>query len=281
MNNSILTNIRKNYMSYIILIPITVILLFPFYWMVITSFKPMSQIFEFPPQFIPDPVKWSNYVDLFKEQKLFPVYYYNSTYISLLVTVGICMLSSLAGYAFAKIRFKFRDVIFLILLSKMMIPGEALLIPTYIMMSKLKWIDTHLPLIVPSIFGGGGIFGLFLMRQFFLTVPDSIDEAARIDGSSPWNTFIHIMFPLCKNTLFTVAILTFLSNWNSLLEPLIYLNKPRLYTLPIALTMFNDMGVTDWSLKMAASVLAVLPLLIAFFLAQKQFVESIALSGIK
>jgi len=273
--------LNKSLVHYITLSIISLIVLFPFYWMVVTSLKQPSKVFEFPPQMIPYPVDLNNYIEIFQVQKYLPLYYFNSIYIALLVVVGTCLVSALAGYSFAKIRFPFKNTIFIILLSSMMIPVEVTAIPMFLWMSKLKLVNTHFPLIVPAIFGAPVVFGILLMRQYYITLPNDLDEAAKIDGCSPWLTFRKIMLPISLGPMATLGILTFINRWNELLEPLIYLNKESLYTLPLGLSLFADQSGIQWNLVMAASVLVTVPLLVAFFFMQKQFIESIALTGLK
>lgn len=270
----------KNVLTYAILIVISVIILIPFYWMVTTSLKHQTKIFSFPPQWIPNPIKWENYALVFDEQP-FHLYFYNSTYIAVVVTLGTCVFAALAGYAFAKISFPFKNVIFLILLSSMMIPTEVTALPLFIWMSDLQLVNTHFPLIIPPMLGAGGMFGVFLLRQFFITVPGDLDEAAKIDGCTPWMTFWRIMVPLAKPALATLTIFTFLNSWNEFFEPLIYLSTDELFTLPLALSLFTDQSGTQWHLLMAASVMATLPLLVVFFAAQKKFIEGVTMTGLK
>lgn len=271
----------KNFFSYLILSIITLIIVAPFLWMVITSLKDSTKVFEFPPQLIPHPFVFQNYIEVFKFQPNFGMYYFNSFYIATLVTIGTAIVASLAGYAFAKIDFPFKGAIFLILLSSMMIPTEATAIPLFSWMSKLGWVNTHWPLIIPPILGSGGMFGLFMMRQYYITIPPDMDEAAKIDGCNPWQTFYKIMFPMAAPALASLCLITFLANWNEFFAPLIFLTSDRLFTLPLGLSMFTDQAGTQWNLVMVASVMATVPLLLIFFFAQKQFIESIALSGIK
>jgi multiple sugar transport system permease protein len=255
-------------------------MLVPFFWMATTSLKRQTEIFLFPPKWLPNPIEWRNYADVFRKQP-FHLYFYNSAYIAVLVTVGTCLFASLAGYAFAKIAFPGKNAIFLILLSSMMIPTEVTAIPLFQWMSRLHLVNTHFPLIVPPMLGAYGMFGVFLLRQFFITVPPDLDEAAKIDGCSPLATFGRIMLPLCMPALATLCIFVFLHSWNEFFDPLIYLNSSRLYTLPLALSLFTDQGGTQWHLLMAASVMATLPLLIVFFAAQKKFIEGVAMTGLK
>ncbi|MEK3884574.1 carbohydrate ABC transporter permease [Paenibacillus sp. PL2-23] len=273
-------SLAANTTTYVLLSIVTAIVLVPFFWMVTTSLKHQSKIFLFPPQWIPRPFVWENYVEVFTRQP-FHLYFFNSTYIAVLVTVGTCLFAALAGYAFAKLQFPFKNTIFLVLLSSMMIPTEVTAIPLFEWMTALQLVNTHFPLIVPPMLGAYGMFGVFLLRQFFITVPSDLDEAAKIDGCTPWTTFIRIMLPLCVPALATLCIFVFLHSWNEFFEPLIYLNSSELYTLPLALSLFTDQSGTEWHLLMAASVIATLPLLVVFFFAQKKFIEGIAMSGMK
>lgn len=276
MKNSI-----NKILPYFLLSIVSLIIVFPFLWMVVTSLKDTTKIFEFPPQLLPHPVVFENYLQIFIVQPNFPLYYYNSLYIALIVTIGTAIVASLAGYSFAKLSFPFKNTIFIILLSSMMIPTEATAIPLFIWMTKLKMVNTHFPLIVPAILGSGGMFGLFLMRQYFITIPIDMDEAAKIDGCNPWQIYFRIMLPMSAPAVASLSLITFLNRWNEFFEPLIYLSSNKLFTLPLALSMFTDQNGTQWNLVMVASVLSTVPLLLVFFFAQKQFIESIAMTGLK
>ncbi|CAM3086644.1 carbohydrate ABC transporter permease [Paenibacillus lupini] len=273
--------VLRNLPVYMALIAVSVLVLFPFFWMVTTALKEQTKIFLFPPQWLPSPVQWGNFADVFKVQPQFPLYFWNSLYTSVLVTVGTCLFAALAGFAFAKLQFPMRNLIFLVLLTGMMIPTEVTAIPMFNWFTKLQLTDTHFPLIVPPMLGAGGMFGVFLLRQFFIAVPSELDEAAKIDGCSPWTTFWRIMFPLAGPSLATLAIFTFLHSWDNYFDPLIYISSDRLFTLPVGLKLFTDTAGTEWQLLMAASVIATLPLLIVFFFAQKRFIEGVALTGLK
>lgn len=269
-----------NLLTYTLLSIVALFMIVPFYWMVTTSLKHQTKIFLFPPQWFPWPIVWENYIAVFEKQP-FHLFFFNSLYIAVIVTIGTCFFAALGGYAFAKIRFPFKNVIFLILLSSMMIPTEVTAIPLFVWMSKLGLVNTHFPLIVPPMLGAYGMLGVFLFRQFYITVPGELDEAAKIDGCTPWTTFIRIMFPMGTSTLATLSIFVFLHSWNEFFDPLIYLNSSSLYTLPLALSLFTDHSGTDWHLLMAASVMATLPLLLVFFFAQRRFMEGVALTGLK
>lgn len=266
--------------TYWLLGVLAVVTLFPFWWMLTTSLKEPSRIFVFPPQLWPSPVRWENYLDVLRTQP-FHLYYWNSLYIAALVTLGTCALASLAGYGFARLNFPFRNVLFLLLLSALMVPVEVTAVPMFVLMRTFGLVNTHVPLIVPPILGAASVFGVFLMRQFFLTIPIELEEAAKIDGLSPFGTFRSIILPLAQAPLATLAIFTFLASWNEFFDPLIYLNSKQLYTLPLALALYTDEAGTAWHLLMAASVLATLPLVALFFVAQRRFIEGIALTGLK
>lgn len=278
-------NKRKKYIGlffrHLLLIALAILFLFPFIWMLSSSFKSITKVFEFPPSLIPSPFMPENYIRLFEVQPHFPLYYWNSLYIAVLVTAGTAIIASLAGYAFAKIKFPFAGPIFLVLLCGMMIPTEVTAIPLFEWFTKLGMVNTHLPLILPAIFSSGSTFGMFLMRQHYLSIPTEIIEAAKIDGCSQPRIFFTIMFPMSTSAISALCIMTFLNRWNEFFEPLIYLNSSKLYTLPLALSMFADGNGTEWTLIMAASVLATLPLLIVYFIGQRKFIDSIAMSGIK
>ncbi|MGO4540815.1 carbohydrate ABC transporter permease [Paenibacillus sp. 2TAB19] len=280
MNNRTLRYLSSA-VRYMLLLLVTAVIITPFLWMVTTSLKHETKVFEFPPQWLPSPIVWDNYLQVFKTQPLFLAQYWNSLYIAVLVTVGTCIVAALAGYAFAKLSFPLKGVLFLILLSGMMIPNEVTIIPNFIWFTKLGLVDNHFPLIVPPILGAGGIFGVFLLRQFYITIPKELDEAADIDGCTPWQTFWRIMVPLAAPAFATLSIFTFLNSWEDFLDPLIYISSSELFTLPIAMKLFTDTAGTAWHLLMAASVMATLPLLMVFFFAQKKFIEGVATTGLK
>ncbi|XPD20471.1 carbohydrate ABC transporter permease [Bacillus haimaensis] len=261
---------------YSVLSIVSLVMIVPFIWMINTSFKDPTKIFTF--QFIPDPFRWQNYLDVL-EKTPFHLFYFNSIYIAVLVTVGTIFFGSLAGYAFAKLSFRGSSFLFLCLLSTMMIPVEVITIPLFIWMGDLGLINTHVPLIAIPILGPAGVFGVFIMRQFFLLVPKELEEAAKLDGCSYFRIYWNIMLPLAKPAVATLTIFTFLTSWNEFYEPLIYINSKELMTLPLALALFTDEVGTKWELLMSASVMATIPLLIVFFFAQKQFIEGVTMTG--
>ncbi len=275
---------NKKLMSYLpgyaLLISVTAIILIPFYWMVVTSVKREDEIMSFPPSWWPEKWQFQNYFELFQAIP-FHKYMFNSIYIAVVVTVFTCFLAALAGFAFAKLHFPFRNALFLMLLSSMMIPVEVTTIPLFLLFSKLGLTNTHFPLIVPTILGSTGMFGVFLLRQFYLTIPDEISEAARIDGCTPWMTFHRIMLPMVVPAISSLAIFAFLHSWNEFFEPLIYINSDHLYTVPLGLSIFSGDLEPRWHLIMAASVVATLPLLLVFFFAQQRIIEGISMTGSK
>ncbi|WP_127539108.1 carbohydrate ABC transporter permease [Paenibacillus illinoisensis] len=266
--------------TYLLLTLISLIMIVPFIWMISTSFKEPQSIFTYPPQWIPETFRFQNYVDVFR---LIPFhrFYLNSVYIAVVVVLGTVFFASLAGYAFAKIPFKGRNVVFLTLLSAMMIPHEVTAIPMFLFMRQLGWIDTHLPLILLPIFGAGGVFGIFVMRQFFITVPTELEEAAMIDGCNRFRIYARIMLPIAKPGMATLTIFTFVTIWNEFFDPLIFINSRELMTLPLGLSLFTDEVGTAWQYLMSATVMATVPLLIVFFMAQRRFIEGVAMTGLK
>jgi ABC-type sugar transport system, permease component len=267
-------------LHYLILAIVSVVMILPFVWMLSTSLKEPSDIFVFPPRWIPSPIRWENYSEVLQAIP-FGRFYFNSVYIAALVTIGTVLFASLSGYAFGRIPFVGRNLVFLILLSTMMIPHEATSIPMFLFMRDLGFINTHFPLIVVPIFGAGGVFGVFVMRQFFLTLPKELEEAAMIDGCSRFGIYWRIMLPLAGPAISTLTIFTFLTCWNEFYDPLIFVNSRELMTIPLGLSLFTDEAGTAWHLLMSASVMATLPLLIIFFFAQKQFMEGVAMTGLK
>jgi multiple sugar transport system permease protein len=259
----------------------------PFVWMLSTSLKPLDKTMAFPPQLLPHPPVWHNYVDAIRSDKIdFPLYTRNTLIIAVLTVLGTVMSSSVAAYGFAKIRFKGRGVLFAVMLSTMMIPFPVMMVPLFIVFrfigdhTPLQMLGTFEPLWVPAWFGNA--FSIFLLRQFYLTVPDGLGEAARIDGCNEWGIFWRIMLPLSRPALAVVALFAFMSSWNNFLGPLIYLQNPQQFTLSLGLQAFeSQQNGTDWNLLMAASALVMLPVIVLFFLTQKTFVQGIATTGLK
>ncbi len=272
-----MNNRAKLIIKYLCLGLITIFMLTPLIWMVLTSLKEPARVFT---QFFPNPIKWSNYSEVL-QQVTFLKQYANSVYIGLTVTLLTLIFASMAGYAFARLNFPGRNVIFLLLLSVMMIPPEVTIIPLFLFMRDLGWVNTHIPLILLPVFGAPGAFGVFLMRQFFITVPKELEEAAVMDGCSKFRIYWNIMMPLAVPSLATLTIFTFLTNWDEFLNPLIFINTRELMTLPIGLSLFTDETGTAWHHLMSATTLVTIPLLLIFFFAQKKFIEGMTAGSIK
>jgi multiple sugar transport system permease protein len=253
----------------------------PFVWMLSSSLKPPDQIFVEPPVWIPNPIQWRNYADAWNALP-FSRFLVNTLFITLLVMAGNIVTSALVGYGFARYRFPGRDVLFIILLATMMLPYVVTLIPTFLIWRNLQLLNTYDPLVIGSLFGGGPFF-IFLMRQFMLTLPVEMEEAARIDGANTAQIFAQIVLPLVRPALLAVGIFSFQGAWNDFLAPLIYLNDLPKYTLTLGMFFFVG-GANEapkWHWLMAMSTVIALPILLIFFLAQRQFIEGITLTGLK
>lgn len=254
---------------------------FPTWWMVTSSVKPISDIFAFPPDLWPRRFDFSTYAQVFELQP-FGRQYWNSAYIAALVTIGTMIVSSMAGYAFARIRFPFANTIFMVVLLGLLIPSEVTIVPLFQIFLKWGMINTHWPLILVPIFGAPSVFATFVMRQFFIALPGELEEAARVDGLGRFKIFWTIALPLAKPALGAVAIFTFLHSWNLYLEPIVFLSSTQMFTLPQALTQFTDAyGGAMWNIQLAAATMTAIPVLLVFIVAQKQFVEGLAHTGLK
>jgi len=254
---------------------------FPTWWMITSSVKPISDIFAFPPDLIPRHVDFSTYAKVFELQP-FARQYWNSAYIAAVVTAGTMLFSSMAGYAFARIRFPFANALFMVVLLGLLIPSEVTIVPLFQMFLAWEMINTHWPLILVPIFGAPSVFATFVMRQFFIALPAELEEAARVDGLGRFKIFWTIALPLARPALAAVGIFTFLHSWNLYLEPIVFLSSPEMFTLPQALTQYTDAyGGAMWNIQLAAATLTAVPVLIVFIIAQKQFVEGLAHTGLK
>lgn len=264
---------------YLALTALAVVFGLPFVWMVSTSLKLPAQVFAMPPQLVPAPVAWGNYASALTT---FPFlrYLWNTIVVVAGVLAGTLLTSSLCAYGFARVRWPGRDAWFFVLLSTLMLPGTVTLIPTFLVFRALHWVNTFLPLIVPSFFGGGA-FNIFLLRQYMLTLPAELDDAARIDGCSELGIYWRVVLPLTGPALAAVATFSFVYAWNEFLTPLIYLNDASKYTLAIGLSIFQGQHGADWSLLMAAAVVMTAPTVALFFAAQRYFIQGIALTGMK
>jgi multiple sugar transport system permease protein len=251
----------------------------PFLWIISTSLKGDTQIFAIPPVWIPDVLHWDNYLKVFDRMPFF-IYLKNSVFISVVTIAGTLFSSSLVAYSFACLNWPGRDGLFVFVLATMMLPMQVTMIPLFVLFKEIGWLNTFLPLTIPAFFGGGA-FNIFLLRQFFLTIPKDILDSARIDGSSELRIFWSIVLPMAKPALATVAILTFMFSWNDFMGPLIYLSDKMKSTLALGLGMFVGQHVTEWSMLMAASVLMMLPMILIFFFFQKYFIQGFTMSGLK
>ncbi len=249
----------------------------PFLWTVSTSLKPVYKVFTIPPEFWPNPILWQNYIEMFTSIPYARIYF-NSVFVASAHTVGTILTSSLAAYAFARLRFPGRDKIFLAYLATLMVPAQVKMIPTFTLLRFLHILDTYYALILPGIFTA---FGTFLLRQFFMTLPKDLEDAALIDGSSRLGIYWRIILPLSRPALAALAIFSFLFSWNDFIWPLIVVSRKELMTIQLGIALFVEEFNVAWHLMMAAIVVATLPMLIVFLLAQKQFIEGITLSGLK
>ncbi len=269
----------KNIVVYTLLIALSLIFTFPFFWMLSSSLKTNDQIFLWPPQWIPDPVVFQNYVNAFTNPYLpFATFFKNTMIIEVGVMIGKLLSCVVVAYGFARLRAPGKNFIVGILLATFMLPGAVTMIPKYIMFNYIGWVNTYLPLIVPSWFGES--YAIFLMRQFFMSIPVELEEAAVMDGASTYRIIRNIIVPLSTPILAVIAVLTFKDEWNDFFGPLLYLNDSLKYTLSVGLAYFNGQYVVQMSLLMAASSVMMLPLIIVFFFGQKAFVEGISLTGI-
>ncbi|NPV09683.1 MAG: carbohydrate ABC transporter permease [Anaerolineae bacterium] len=246
--------------------------------MLSTSLKATGREFAYPPELIPNPVIWHNYVTVV-EAVPFGLWFRNTMVITLSALAGTVITASMAGFALARLRFREREAWLLLVISTMMLPGVVTLIPRFLIFKSLKWMDTYLPLVVPA-WCGGGAFNVFLFRQFFASIPPEFDEAARMDGASSFLIFTRIIMPLSRPVLATVAIFSFLDNWNAFMEPLIYISTREKFTLAIGLNAFRGRYSTYYALLMAASAITVVPIIVLFFFTQRYFIQGITITGL-
>lgn len=273
-----LKSVLGKVMVYILLILGGLAMAIPFLWMLSTSLKDEGSVFSIPPQWIPSPVVWENYKLLFEKVNM--VQGFTNTMMIIIPTIAIGLfVSALAGYGFAKQTFLGRDKLFTVLLGTIMIPGTVTMIPAFIMFKNFGWVDSWKPLMIPGMFGAPMV--IFFLRQFFMTIPNELEEAARIDGMNPFGIFMKIMVPLAKPAIMTQAVLSFNGSYNDYLGPLIYLNSPEKWTLQLELASLSSYYSSEWTYIMAGSVLALLPTLLLFAFLQRYFIEGIALTGIK
>ena len=271
--------VPRRTIAYIGLAALAVVCVLPFLWMVATSLKTVDEVIREPHKFIPSDPQFGNYSSLWRD---FPMsaWIWNSFKVSALVTIGVVATSALAAYAFARIEFPGRTVLFLAFLATLMIPGMVYQVPKFAMIQELGWQNTHTALIVPSL---SSAFGVFLLRQFFLTLPKELEEAARMDGAGHLKIFLRIILPLSGPALATLAVFTFVATWNDFLNPLLFLDDYQKYTLQIGLTFLNEQhrSVVNFNRLMAGDVIALVPMVVVFIVAQRYYVRGIALTGIK
>jgi multiple sugar transport system permease protein len=263
---------------YAALVLFGLIFLLPFAWMVSTSVKPNDQVFVYPPQWLPNPILWDNYVDALTKVP-FLSYFRNTVFISGMTIVGNLLSCSLVAYGFSRVRWFGRDAVFLIVLATMMLPTATTLVPLYVIFRNLGWMGTFNPLVVPPFFGTA--FFIFLLRQFFMTIPMDLSDAARIDGENEFGIFWRIILPLSKPALATVALFSLLWSWSDFFGPLIFLTNEDLYTISLGLVQFQSRYDTAWGQVMAAATVFTLPVLVLFFVSQRQFVEGVTVTGLK
>ena len=265
--------------TYVLLIALSVLFMIPFVWLLSSSLKSNADIFAMPPKWIPDPIEFSNYIEVFHQVPFFR-FLANTLMIAIPVLIANVFVSAMVGYAFARFRAPGKNGLFMLLLSTMMLPSQVTMIPLFIMFKEIGWVDTLLPMIVPVFFGGSALY-VFLFRQYFATFTASLGEAARIDGAGYFKTFTHVYLPMSKPILITVGIFSFMGSWNDFMGPLIYLNDMNNYTLAIGLNMFKTQYIQNWNYTMAYNVMIVVPLIVLFFVAQKSFIQGIVITGTK
>ena len=269
---------QSHLVVYGLLLAGAVIFLLPFYWMVISALKPAYAVLDFPPRWLPIPPRWANFREALTYVP-FGRYALNTLFITLFSVLGNLFSASLVAYGFARLRAPGKNALFLILLATMMLPYPVTMVPVFVIFSKLGWVNSFKPLIVPTFLGTP--FYIFLLRQFFLTLPAELEDAARIDGANTAQILLYIILPLATPAMATVAIFTFQNTWNDFLGPLIYLNDQAHYTITLGLSFFRSTYQTNWSYLMAASLVTMLPMVVLFFFAQRLFIEGISLTGVK
>lgn len=277
---------RRRYgrwLMFLVALVLAISFMVPFLWTVSSSLKSSAEIHVYPPTVFPQVPQWRNYVEVFREVPL-ARWIFNSVFVTVMSLIGIIMSASVVAYSFSRFRYPGRDVFFLITLSTMMLPVEVLIIPQYLLFNKMGWLNTFKPLIIPHWFGGGA-FNIFLLRQFFMTIPRDLDEAALIDGAGYVRVFFQIILPLSKPVVATVAVITFIARWNAFLGPLIFLDSLEKMTFAVGLRFLQTISFEEGEPKdhylMAAAVIMAMPTILLFFSAQRYFVRGVVMSGIK
>lgn len=277
------TQVWSKAFTYLSLLILGLVMGFPFLWTATSSLKTAPETQFFPPLLFPAIPQWANYSLVFAEQPI-ATWFLNSLFVAGIAIPGAVITATLVAYSFARFDYPGHDLLFMVLLSTMMIPYEVTLIPQYLVFAQIHWLNTFLPLIVPA-WGGGGAFTIFLLRQFFMTIPRDLDDAADVDGATSFQVLWNIIVPLSRPALVTAAILLFLSTWNDFLGPFIYLNDPKLFTMSVGLRFFQTVpettGASKDNLLMAATIIMSIPALALFFAAQRYFVQGIVMTGLK
>lgn len=273
------SDVLRNIIVYGLLIILGSVILLPFLWTLSSSLKPYGTGIKFPPEFIPKVIMWANYPKVF-EMIPFMTFFRNSVFVTGMAMLGELLSASMVAYAFARLRFPGRDKLFYLVLATMMVPYPVTMVPTFIIFRLLNFVGTYLPLILPPFFGPA--FSIFLLRQFFLTINNELDEAAKVDGANEFTIYWRIILPLAKPALATIAIFSFMANWNDFMGPLIYLNNSEMYTLALGVNYLRSFrGGGDLSVQMAASVMFMAPCVILYFIAQRNIVQGIVTTGLK
>jgi multiple sugar transport system permease protein len=249
----------------------------PFLWTVSTSLKQLSEVFVFPPRFFGAKIQWVNYLRI-SDRFPFDKYFLNSVKITVIVVIAQLITSSMAGFVFARLRFRSRDMLFGLYLATMMVPAQVTMIPNFIVMRQYDLIDTHWSLILPALVSA---FGTFLLRQFFISIPESLEDAAKMDGCTPFGVYWRIFVPLSKPAMATLGVFVFMGTWNEFVAPLVYINTQDKMTLPLGLAAMQGMYSTNWPVLMAGTVICIMPLIVIFLLAQDFFIKGVTLSGLK
>ena len=265
---------------YLALVAGAVIVFIPFAWTLSTALKAPDRLAEFPPRWIPDPIVWGNFVEAVTI-KPFGRWFLNTLFVVGMATTGTVVSASLVAFSFARLRWPGRNALFLVLLATMMLPDQVTLIPTFVLFRQLGWVNTFLPLIAPPFFARNAFF-VFLLRQFFMTIPLDLDDAARMDGASYFQIYRHIILPMSKAALAVAAIMFSQFKWKEFLAPLIYLNNQEMFTVSLGLrTFIGESWGTEWHLMMAANIIFMIPLIFIFFFAQKYFIQGVVITGVK
>jgi multiple sugar transport system permease protein len=263
--------------AHVILLAGAITMILPFLWTISTSLKQLSEVFVFPPKFLGTNIQWSNYLRI-SDRFPFDTYFLNSVKITVIVVAAQLVTSSMAGFVFARLRFRYREALFGLYLATMMVPAQVTMIPNFIVMRYYDLVDTHWSLILPALVSA---FGTFLLRQFFVTIPESLEDAAKMDGCTPFGIYWRIFIPLSKPAMATLGVFVFMGTWNDFVHPLVYINTQDKMTLPLGLASMQGMYSTDWPVLMAGTVICILPLIVMFLLAQDFFIKGVTLSGLK